>query len=93
MLKSKVFQFFIVIILISITGVVKGQEDSSHWEADLIVRHPSGNRDTLTFGVDVDGGVGYQNGLDEIDTNFTTPISIRSHDPRWFKITILATPI
>jgi hypothetical protein len=56
------------------------QTDTGHWEADFVVRHPSGLTDTLTLGADVNGGTGYQSGLDEIDTNFHLPVSIRSHD-------------
>lgn len=50
------------------------------WYTTIVAHHPSGQLDTAIIGVDISGGIGYQAGLDKIDTSFNYPISIRSYD-------------
>lgn len=55
-------------------------QSSFDWYTTIVAHHPSGQLDTAIIGVDISGGIGYQAGLDKIDTSFNYPISIRSYD-------------
>jgi hypothetical protein len=68
--------FFILIIFFPILLVAQNPD----WTGKLVLKHPSGAKDTVWFGLSEQGGAGYQQGLDSLDTNLNHPISILSYD-------------
>jgi hypothetical protein len=65
-----------LILLFLVSTTLNAQQPP--WTAKFIVEHPSGLKDTVWFGCDINGEEGYQTNLDIIKTTFTTPIKILS---------------
>lgn len=75
---KSIFLLLPVLLVLSTTRASLAQ--NAPWTAKLILQHPDGTQDTAYFGCADGGGIGYQQGLDEIDTTIGAHISLLGYD-------------